>query len=120
MEEDAQNNWITVARSVFFAHIKKKTFTMSSVSTNNKITNHDSVGAVENNEITAEGVKRLKKFVRAVGTITTVGCRIDPAHLQGLSELEIECIDNLMREDKNDTLFGIKSIVEKDVKCKSV
>ena len=92
---------------------------MSSASTNN-ITNSDGGAAVTDNEITAEGIKRLKKFVRAVGTIATDGCRIDPAHLQGLSELEIECIDNLMREDKNDALFGIKSIVEKDVKCKFV
>ena len=59
----------------------------------------------------AEGVKRLKKFVRAVGAIATAdGCLLDRAHLQGFSELKIECIDKLMREDKTDEQYGINDL----------
>ena len=54
--------------------------------------------------ITAEGNRLLKRFVRAVGTIATNGCRIDSALLKDFSEVEIECIANLMQEDKNDVL----------------
>lgn len=92
--------------------------TMSSASTNN-ITNRDGGAEVTDDErITAEGNRLLKRFVRAVGTIATNGCRIDSALLKDFSEVEIECIANLMQEDKNDVLFGIKSVVEKFVKCK--
>ena len=92
--------------------------TMSSASTNN-ITDRDGGAEVTDDErITAEGNRLLKRFVRAVGTIATNGCRIDSALLKDFSEVEIECIANLMQEDKNDVLFGIKSVVEKFVKCK--
>ena len=72
----------------------------------------------DDERITAEGNRLLKRFVRAVGTIATNGCRIDSALLKDFSEVEIECIANLMQEDKSDVLFGIKSVVEKFVKCK--
>jgi hypothetical protein len=92
--------------------------TMSSASTNN-ITDRDGGAEVTDDErITAEGNRLLKRFVRAVGTIATNGCRIDSALLKDFSEVEIECIANLMQEDKSDVLFGIKSVVEKFVKCK--
>jgi len=98
------------------SHISK--LTMSNASTNN-ITNRDGGAEVTDDErITAEGNRLLKRFVRAVGTIATNGCRIDSALLKDFSEVEIECIANLMQEDKNDVLFGIKSVVEKFVKCK--
>jgi hypothetical protein len=92
--------------------------TMSNASTNN-ITNRDGGAEVTDDErITAEGNRLLKRFVRAVGTIATNGCRIDSALLKDFSEVKIECIANLMQEDKKYVRFGIKSVVEKFVKCK--
>ena len=49
----------------------------------------------DDERITAEGNRLLKRFVRAVGTIATNGCRIDSALLKDFSEVEIECIANL-------------------------
>jgi len=93
--------------------------TMSASASTNNITDRDGGAEVTDDErITAEGNRLLKRFVRAVGTIATNGCRIDSALLKDFSEVEIECIANLMQEDKNDVLFGIKSVVEKFVKCK--
>jgi hypothetical protein len=75
------SNWIQAARSCFLFTLAK--LTIVKCNPNNNITNRDGGAEVRDNEVMAEGIKRLKKFVIAVGTIATDGCRIDPAYFQG-------------------------------------
>ena len=82
-------------------------------------------------KIKADGIERIKKlFTKGVAIFATAGVLYDRASKterlsklrtilsEGYCEGDIECIGNLLREDKNNERLGIKSVLEKHVKCK--
>ena len=97
------------------------------------ITNHaDGEGTVSRNgKIKIEGVKILKKFVKASGIFAAAGFPLDLAskintdtrfarHFQGFSEVEIDAFDSLTKKDKDDKEGGALAELEKYVRCKFV
>ena len=97
------------------------------------ITNDDSGGTLIGpfEKIKADGIERIKKlFTKGVAIFATAGVLYDRASKterlsklrtilsEGYSEEDIECIGNLLRQDKNNERLGIKSVLEKHVKCK--
>ena len=82
-------------------------------------------------KIKVEGVKTLKKFVKASGIFAAAGFPLDLAskiktdarfarHFQGFSEVEIDAFDSLTKKDKNDKEGGALAELEKYVRCKFV
>ena len=116
-KEDAQNNhWIQAATSRFqFTHYQNWPCQVPAPTTSPTVTAEQKWRMMRGSRLKATDYWRV---CQSGWNIATNGCRIDSALLKDFSEVEIECIANLMQEDKSDVLFGIKSVVEKFVKCK--
>ena len=98
------------------------------------ITNHaDGEGTVvsRNGKIKIEGIKTLKKFVKASGIFAAAGFPLDLAskiktdatfasHFQQYSEVEIEILESLMKVGKKDKESGALVVLKNYVRCKFV
>ena len=83
-------------------------------------------------KIKADGIERIKKlFTKGVAIFATAGVllydraskterhsKLRTILSEDYSEEDIECIGNLLRQGKNNERLGIKSVLEKHVKCK--